>query len=121
MSEKSLEIVKKAAQAIYDKKGSNIIALDVQGVCTATDYFIIAEGNVDRHVVAIAQEVEHSLKQNGELPLRVEGRQNGDWIILDYGNIMVHLFMPGLREKYGLEQLWSQGRPVELSFENALA
>ena len=121
MSQESLQLVRKAAQAIYDKKGSNIVALDVRGVCSATDFLIIAEGNIDRHVVAIAREVEHTLKQAGELPLRVEGRQNGDWVIVDYGNIMVHLFMPGLREKYGLEQLWSQGTIIELSFENALA
>ncbi len=105
------------SQAIYDKKGSNIIALDVRGVSTLTDYIVIAEGNVDRHVLAIASSVEKTLQEKGEKPLRVEGRQNGDWVIIDFGAVMVHLFMPGLREKYQLEKLWSEGKVVDLELD----
>lgn len=105
------------SQAIYDKKGSNIIALDVRGVSTLTDYIVIAEGNVDRHVLAIASSVEKTLQEKGEKPLRVEGRQNGDWVIIDFGAVMVHLFMPGLREKYQLEKLWSEGKIVDLELD----
>ena len=114
MKEDSLRLVNLISQAIFDKKGNNIIALDVRGVSSLTDFIIIAEGNVDRHVLAIANEIEKTLTDEGEKPLRVEGRQNGDWVILDYGVIMVHLFMPGIREKYQLEKLWSEGKLVEL-------
>jgi len=114
MKEDSLRLVNLISQAIFDKKGNNIIALDVRGVSSLTDFIVIAEGNVDRHVLALANEVEKTLVDEGEKPLRVEGRQNGDWVILDYGVIMVHLFMPGMREKYQLEKLWSEGKLIEL-------
>lgn len=116
---KSDSLLQLIAQAIYDKKGSNIVAIDIKEVSSVTDYIVIAEGNVDRHVKAIATEVESVLKDLGERPLRVEGRQNGDWIVLDYGHTMVHLFMPELREKYQLERLWSQGKLLELKIEVA--
>lgn len=117
MKEDSLRIVHVISQAIFDKKGSNIIALDVRGICTLTDFIVIAEGNVDRHVLAIANEIEKTLTEEGTKPLRVEGRQNGDWVILDYGAIMVHLFMPGMREKYQLEKLWSEGKIIDLELD----
>lgn len=109
------QLVSKIAQAIYDKKGMHIIALDVTGVSSITDYILIAEGNVDRHVVAIAKNIEKELFEAGfGHPSYIEGLQNGDWVVLDYIHVMVHLFVPGLREKYQLERLWSQGKLMEL-------
>lgn len=102
------------AQAIYDKKGMNILALDVRGISSLTDFVIIAEGNVDKHVAAIAQAVTDKMKQLGIPPSFVEGTKTGDWVVLDFLHIMVHLFMPGLREKYRLEQLWREGKIVDL-------
>jgi ribosome-associated protein len=103
------------AQTIFDKKGMNILALDVQGISSITDYVIIAEGTVDRHVIAIARAIQDALYPVGEKTVHVEGLQTGDWIVLDYVQIMVHLFMPGLRDKYQLEQLWKEGRIVDLN------
>lgn len=103
------------AQTIYDKKGVNILALDVRGVSTLTDYVVIAEGNVDRHVTAIAEAVVQALKEAGHPPIHVEGLQTGDWVVLDYLTFMVHLFMPGLRDKYRLEDLWKKGRICDLT------
>lgn len=103
------------AQAIFDKKGMNILALDLRNVSTITDYMIIAEGAVDRHLVAIAHSIEKSLEEVGEKPVRIEGLAEGDWIVLDYLEVMVHLFAPGLRERYQLEQLWKEGKLVELN------
>lgn len=102
------------AQTIYDKKGINILALDVQGISTLTDYVIIAEGSVDKHVIAIAEAVLDALHEVGFECTQKEGMLSGDWIVLDFLNIMVHLFMPGLREKYRLEELWKEGQIIDL-------
>ncbi len=107
------------AQAIYDKKGINILALDVRGISSLTDYVVIAEGNVDKHVSAIARAVVDTLKQLGVPPVYTEGMQDGDWVVLDYMHIMVHLFMPGIRDKYMLEQLWREGAIVDLKIDIA--
>lgn len=105
------------AQTIFDKKGTNILALDVKGVSQLTDYVIIAEGNVDRHVIAIAHDLIGVLKELGCAPLRVEGIKSGDWIVIDGSNYMVHLFMPGLRDKYSLEELFRKGQIVDLKID----
>src|SRR5580692_11811353 len=93
-------ILSAIAQAIFDKKGTNILALDVEGISTLTDYVLIAEGNVDKHVTAIAQSILNALETLEIRPFSTEGLKSGDWVILDFFNIMVHLFMPGLRDKY---------------------
>lgn len=105
------------AQVIYDKKGMNILALDVNGISSITDYVIIAEGNVDRHVAAIGRSIIDDLNERNIAVLHVEGLKSGDWVVLDYGGIMVHLFMPGLREKYCLERLWSDSKIVDLAID----
>lgn len=111
-------LVSLIVQTIHNKKGRNIIAINVKEISTITDYIIIAEGNVDRHVVAIAKAIEEELIKAGESgPSYVEGVQNGDWVVLDYIQVMVHLFIPGLREKYQLERLWSHGKILELSLD----
>jgi ribosome-associated protein len=112
------EIARKIAQSIYDKKGMQIIALDVSSVSSITDFVVIAEGNVDRHVLAISKAIQKDLFEAGYgHPSYVEGEQNGDWVVLDYIHVMVHLFIPGLREKYQLERLWSQGKLLELDLK----
>jgi ribosome-associated protein len=105
------------AQTIFDKKGSNILALDVRGISTLTDYVIIAEGNIDKHVIAIANAIIQHLQQLGQPPMYVEGIKTGDWTVIDYLHIMVHLFMPGLRDKYQLEQLWREGHIIDLQID----
>jgi ribosome-associated protein len=102
------------AQTIFDKKGINILALDVRNVSTMCDYVVIAEGVVDRHVKAIAEAIEKALAEVGERPIAVEGRKEGDWIVLDYSQVMIHLFMPGMRDRYRLEELWKAGEIVDL-------
>jgi len=90
------------------------MALDVQGVSTLTDYFIIGEGNVDKHVIALAKSVIETLKKEGESPIHVEGLNQGDWVVIDYLELVIHLFKPGIREKYRLEELWHDGKVVDL-------
>jgi ribosome-associated protein len=114
-TEKELNELDKVAQIIFDKKGMNILALDVHTFSTLTNYVIIAEGAVDKHVVAIAKTIIAELKELGITPVMVEGLEYGDWVVLDYMQFMVHLFMPGIREKYQLEQLWRAGEIVDLN------
>ncbi len=105
------------AQSIYDKKGFNILALDVREISSITDYCIIAEGNVERHVMALAQDIKGQLGDAGIKPLFMEGHHNGDWAIVDFGAITVHLFIPELREKYRLEELWKESKIVDLDIK----
>ena len=102
------------AQIIFDKKGSNILALDIRGISSLADFVIIAEGNVDKHVSAIASTIVDELKKVGFKPSYVEGLQNGDWAVIDYLDTMVHIFEPGLRERYRLEDLWNKGTVIDL-------
>ena len=111
------ELLNLASQTIFDKKGFNILALDVKGISSITDYVLIAEGNVDRHVISIAKAVEEALAELGEKPIFIEGLQNGDWVVLDYVQMIVHIFMPGLRDKYQLEKLFPQAELIELNID----
>lgn len=104
-----------AAQAIFDKKGINILALDVHGISNLTDYVLIAEGNVDRHVIALANEVIDTLEKEGEHPIHVEGLDTGDWVVIDYLDYMIHIFQPGLRDKYRLEEIFRDGEIIDLN------
>ena len=109
------ELLNFIAQIIFDKKGFNIIAIDVRDISNLADCMIIAEGSVDRHVKAISAAIIEEVKKEKEMePYKVEGRLGGDWIVIDYQDVIVHLFMPGLREKYQLERLWSQGKIIDL-------
>ena len=117
MTKSSLEILNLIAKVIYEKKGANILALDVRNLSSIADYLIIAEGNVDRHVSSIARAIIEELRERGEKAVHVEGLQSGSWVVIDFNGIMVHLFMPGLREKYSLEKLWGDSRIVDLEID----
>ncbi|BBI17261.1 ribosome silencing factor [Neochlamydia sp. S13] len=108
---KNLDLI---AQTIYDKKGFNILALDVRDFSTMTDFYVIAEGNIDRHVKSIAKTIEEVMTLGGDELLHIEGIKAPDWLVMDYGEIIIHLFIPELRERYALEQLWQQAKIVDL-------
>ena len=115
MKQVSLDLIQSIGQAIYDKKGFNILAIDVRDVCSFTDFFIIAEGNVEQHVLGITDTILDQLGKIGEKPIHMEGTTPGEWVVLDYGEAVIHLFIPFLREKYQLEKLWSRGKIVDLN------
>ncbi|OGN63917.1 MAG: ribosome silencing factor [Chlamydiae bacterium RIFCSPHIGHO2_12_FULL_49_9] len=117
MSSTPLEALNAIAQVIYDKKGFNILALDVMGLSSITDFLLIAEGNIDRHVASIGRAVVEELRQKGYTFVHTEGLQSGDWVVLDIGGIMVHLFTPGQRERYALERLWVDSKIVDLDID----
>jgi ribosome-associated protein len=102
------------AQTIFDKKGFNILALDVRGISTMTDFFLIAEGSVDRHVKALSMAIQEQLDAMHVPLYRIEGEKDGDWIVMDYSDIVIHLFIQELREKYALEELWKKAKIVDL-------
>ena len=117
MNRTPLETLNAIAQVIYDKKGFNILALDVRGLSSITDFLLIAEGNVDRHISSIGRAIVDELGEKGEKLVHVEGLQTGDWAVLDYSNVVVHIFSPGLRERYSLERLWSASKIVDLAID----
>lgn len=101
---------------LEDKKGLNPLILDVSGFSNVTDYLVIVDGLVNRHVSAMGSTLAREMKEKfSERPLRMEGLQSGEWILIDYADVHVHLFMPGLRERYDLEELWKAGKQVKLA------
>ncbi len=114
MDQKDLDLI---AQTIFDKKGVNIFVLDVRHLSTLPDYFIIAEGNVDRHVQAIGDAVIEKMEKAGLKALHVEGRGGADWMVVDFGDAFVHLMTSEVRERYRLELLWSEGKIVDVAID----
>jgi len=88
--------------------------LDVRDVTTFTDYFVITTGANARQIQAIADEIVKQLKQAGELPSSLEGYENAEWVLIDYGDFVIHIFSPKTRVYYDLERLWRDARPVQL-------
>lgn len=115
--DESRELVNKLSGIINESLGRNIFAIDIRGVSTLCDFCVVAEGRVDRHVRAIAKTLEETLKKEGIEVSKMEGLQEGNWVILDYLNVMVHILTPTYREKYHLERLWEEGTIVDLNFE----
>lgn len=105
------------SQTIFDKKGFNILALDVRGISTLTDYFIIAEGNVNRHVQSICTAIKDSLEDIKLKVYHIDGERDGEWVVIDMGEIVVHLFTPDTREKYAIEELWKQSKIVDVEID----
>lgn len=107
-----LAIAGTAAQA---KAGEDLIAFDVSGPLPLTDIFLIITGRSERNVAAIADEIEDKLIQVGSKPLRREGRQEGRWVLLDFGDLVVHVFHEEERRYYDLERLWRDCPPVSIT------
>lgn len=95
-----------AAEALAEKKAIDITLLDVGDLLQITEVFVIATGTSNTHARTLADSVEEKLKQNGRRPLRDEGRKEGEWILLDYGDFILHVFQAEPREFYSLERLW---------------
>lgn len=92
--------------AIEEMKGSDITSLDVSGLTSVTDYMIIASGTSNRHVKSVADNVIDKCKKNGVRPLGTEGQEKSEWVLVDMGDVVVHVMMPATRAFYDLERLW---------------
>lgn len=96
-----------------EKKGQDIVLLEVGDLFIITEVFVIGTGTSRPHVQSLADQVEENLAKHGRKPLRDEGRSEAEWVLLDYGDVMVHLFQPVAREYYDLERLWRDAPLVE--------
>ena len=97
-----------AVNAAVQRKAKDLIIMKVKALSSFTDYFIICSGTSDRQVKAIADWLQESLKKAGITPLGIEGMQQGHWVLMDYNDIVIHIFYEPIREFYGIERLWSE-------------
>jgi ribosome-associated protein len=104
-----------AVEAAESKQAKDIKVLDLREITTFADFFLIASGANARQIQAIADEIEIQLKQLGEYPSSVEGYQNAEWVLLDYGDYLIHIFTDKARQYYDLERLWRDGKVVNRS------
>lgn len=92
--------------SLEEMKGNDIVVLDVQGNTSVTDFMIIASGTSNRHVASLANNVVVTVKENGVRPLGVEGQAGSEWVLVDLGDVVVHVMQPATRQFYDLERLW---------------
>jgi ribosome-associated protein len=98
--------VRLAVETSLARKAEDLCVLDLRELSSFTDFFIIAHGNSSRQNVAIAEAVEAALKPAGVRPLSIEGRESAEWVLLDYGSLVIHVFSRAARDHYALEKLW---------------
>jgi len=106
------QLAKAAVDIASDKKASDVLLLDIRDISTIADYFVICTGNNTRQIQAIADALNDDLKKQGAQLLYREGGSETGWVLLDYGDIIVHVFAPKEREYYRLERLWSEAKTV---------
>ena len=101
-------LIKRILELLEDAKAEEIVLIDAQHRSSLADYLLICEGRSQLHCRGIAENVEHNLKREGEASLGIEGEREGNWVLLDYGNIILHVFHPEIRKYYRLEELYEQ-------------
>ena len=101
-----------------EKKALDVSVIELKGLTDIADYFVVVSGTSDRHVKTIAEHVEKSMKDAGIRPYSTEGYQQGRWVIIDYRNVIVHIFLEPLRELYDLESLWIEAKRYRIEREN---
>jgi ribosome-associated protein len=106
------ELAKKIVDIAADKKAEDVVLLDIRRLTTIADYFVICSGTSERQVAAITQAVLEELDKENVTPLHSEGVGESGWVLLDYGSVIVHIFVPEVRDYYRLERLWSQALTV---------
>jgi ribosome-associated protein len=112
-------LLRAAAAAAASKKAHGVQALDLRELDAVCDYFLICSGSSEPQVKAIAEAVEDQLRERGSRPWHVEGREGRRWVLLDYVELVVHVFHEKTREYYMLDRLWGDARSVELGLEDA--
>jgi ribosome-associated protein len=106
--------VRRAAQAALDKKAVDLVVLDVQALSSVADYFLICSGKSTTHVQTIVDAIREELKAAGSRPLHAEGLAQSGWILLDYGDVLAHVFLEDTRMYYALERLWGDAPALVL-------
>jgi ribosome-associated protein len=110
----SVDLAKIALEAALDKKALEPLLLNVDALCSYTEHILLLSGRSDRQVDAIAEGIKIALRDQGRTAMGVEGKASGQWALLDYGDLIVHVFHHPIREHYDLESLWSEAEIVEI-------
>ena len=108
----SIEIARRAIEAASDKQAENLVLLDTRKICSFADYFVICNGDSERQIDAIVEEISTQLKKEGVMPYRIEGTPDSGWVLLDLSTVIVHIFSPASREYYNLDELWGEAIPT---------
>ena len=107
-----LQIAQRAVGIASDKQASNIILLDIQGIATFADYFVLLSAESTRQINAVVEDITHELKNEGVQLGRREGTVESGWVLLDYGDVLIHVFSPEERDYYQLEEFWKEAIPL---------
>jgi ribosome-associated protein len=117
-TEQSLRLALAAARTAEENRGEDIVVLDMSGITPVFDYFVLITGNSRRQLHAISEEIDHCLEDEmGDKRMGIEGYRESRWILLDYGNVVIHIFDEEMREYYALEQFWNQAQRVALPWQ----
>jgi ribosome-associated protein len=103
-----------AVRAAESKKASDLRVLDLTGITSFTDYFVVCTGANQRQIQAISDAIGQELKQHGEFPISVEGYKDAEWVLVDFGDFVVHVFSPRARTYYDLERLWRNAKSIAI-------
>ena len=117
MTESSQKKSLAGIHAALEKKAEDIVLLNMKGIVSYADYFLICNGRSDRQVQAIAQSIETTLKKLGYQALGIEGMSHGRWVLIDYGDVIVHVFQESIRRFYDIEDLWVDAPRVDIEDE----
>jgi len=108
----SVDLAKTIVDLAVAKLAEDVLLLDIRPVSTIADYFVICSGATERQIRAIGEDIRAKLKEAGVRPLHSEGAASSGWVLVDYGSVIVHIFLPQTRDYYSLEQLWRSARTV---------
>jgi ribosome-associated protein len=111
----ALELARSIANAVLEKKASDVVVLDVRGMASYADYLVLASGESERQVAAMADAVSELLKPKGVRPVSTEGQEGGSWVLLDYADVVAHLFQQDSRTFYDLEGLWADAKKISVA------
>jgi len=112
--EDTKKVILQCTNAALEKKAKDLIILNIKGLSSFADYMIICSGRSDRQVQAIASSIGENLKKSGILPLGIEGEKIGKWVLMDYNDVIIHIFYEPTREFYDIERLWSDALRMEV-------
>jgi ribosome-associated protein len=108
----ALEVAQKAVEIASEKQATDIVLLDTRGICSFADYFVICSGESTRQIKTIYEDIEHAMKKEGIPPHHHEGTVESGWMLIDFGDVIVHIFAAPEREYYNLDELWNQATTV---------
>jgi ribosome-associated protein len=111
MTEEAINIARTIVSNLEEKKGEDILLLDLIGICSFTDYFVLCTGTSERTIKALSEEVRNAVKDKHSMRARgIEGEASSGWVLIDYGDVILHIFSRSMRAYYQLDELWQDGK-----------